>query len=76
MKGMIFCEFLEMVEGSFGLAVMDEMVESSELPSGGIYTAVGTYDHQELITMVIRLSQITETPIARAFAGLWTKSVQ
>ena len=63
MKGMIFCEFLEMVEGSFGLVVMDEMVESTDLPSGGIYTAVGTYDHQELIAMVIRLSQITETPL-------------
>ena len=39
------------------------MLETTELPSGGIYTAVGTYDHQELIAMVIRLSQITEIPL-------------
>ena len=63
MKGMIFCEFLEMAEEAFGIVVVDEMLETTELPSGGIYTSVGTYDHQELIAMVIRLSQITKTPL-------------
>ena len=63
MKGMIFCEFLEMAEETFGIVVVDEVLETTELPSGGIYTSVGTYDHQELIAMVIRLSQITKTPL-------------
>jgi hypothetical protein len=63
MKGIIFCEFLEMAEETFGIVVVDEVLETTELPSGGIYTSVGTYDHQELIAMVIRLSQITKTPL-------------
>ncbi|MDX2029022.1 MAG: heme NO-binding domain-containing protein [Blastocatellia bacterium] len=59
MKGMVFTEFLDMVEEKFGMDVADQMITSCDLPSGGAYTAVGTYDHQEIVQLVIKLSQLS-----------------
>ncbi|MGF1558590.1 MAG: heme NO-binding domain-containing protein [Flavobacteriaceae bacterium] len=56
MKGLIFTEFLEMVEAKFGLAVVDSIIEDSELPSEGIYTSVGTYDFNEMVSLITNLS--------------------
>jgi hypothetical protein len=56
MKGIVFTEFLEHVCRKYGIETMDFMIESSDLPSGGVYTAAGTYDHRELITLVKTLS--------------------
>lgn len=63
MKGIVFTEFLEMVEDKFGYALVDQLLMESSLPSGGIYTAVGTYDHAEMTNLVHRLSIHTHTPI-------------
>ncbi len=63
MKGIVFTEFQEMVEKKFGLEVLDKIIETSDLPSGGVWTAVGTYDHQELIQLVTSLSRETKTPV-------------
>lgn len=62
MKGVIFTEFLTLVEERFGLEVSDQIIESSELESGGAYTTLGTYDHRELLTLVGRLSKQTGVP--------------
>jgi hypothetical protein len=59
MKGIIFTEFLEMVEDSFSPEIADRMLEACALPSGGVYTAVGTYDHHEMVQLVSQLSTIT-----------------
>jgi hypothetical protein len=59
MKGMVFTEFLEMVEEQFSPEVADRIIEAAHLPSGGIYTAVGTYDHTELLQLVRQLSRET-----------------
>ena len=45
MKGVIFTEFLEMVESHFSPEMADRIITAARLPSGGAYTAVGTYDH-------------------------------
>jgi hypothetical protein len=63
MKGIIFTEFLEMVEARFSPEVVDRIIEACELPSGGAYTAVGTYDHQEIVQLVMQLSTVTEIPV-------------
>lgn len=63
MKGIIFTEFGEMVESVFGFDTLDEIIERSDLPSGGNYTAVGTYDHGEIVSLVSNLSEVTETPV-------------
>lgn len=63
MKGVVFTEFLEMVESKMGLETADRIIEECDLPSGGVYTSLGTYDHQEMVQMVVRLSQISNTPV-------------
>lgn len=59
MKGIVFTEFIEMAEQRFGPGVVDDVLERSKLPNGGAYTAVGTYDHAELLRMVEQLSSIS-----------------
>lgn len=56
MKGIIFTEFLEMVETTFGLEVVDAIIESSDLKSEGAYTSVGTYDFNEMVQLLTSLS--------------------
>ncbi|WP_299726973.1 heme NO-binding domain-containing protein [uncultured Endozoicomonas sp.] len=60
MKGMIFTEFLEMVETQFSPEVVEEILELSELPSGGSYTSLGTYAHAEILSLVSNLSRVTK----------------
>ncbi|MFC2102139.1 heme NO-binding domain-containing protein [Bacteroidota bacterium] len=63
MKGVIFTEFLEMVEEKFGLEMTDTIIIDSKLPSEGAYTAVGNYPHNEIITLVLALHQQTQIPV-------------
>lgn len=65
MLGMIYTEFLEMVEQRFGEDAADRMLDevSHKLPSGGAYTAVGNYDHSEIIILVMKLSEMAEIPV-------------
>lgn len=62
MKGMIFTEFLSMVESRFGLDVVDRMIEESRVPREGAYASTGTYPHEELVAMVGALSRIVGVP--------------
>lgn len=63
MKGIVFSEFLELVEDKFGLEIADEIIDEADLPSGGAYTSVGTYDHAEIVSLVVLLSEKTEIPV-------------
>lgn len=63
MKGIVFTEFLELVGRKYGVEMMDLIIESADLPSGGAYTAVGTYDHREMLTLVKNLSAATLVPV-------------
>ncbi|MGB5819031.1 MAG: heme NO-binding domain-containing protein [Saonia sp.] len=62
MKGIVFTEFMEMVESKFGLEVVDAIIEDSDLPSQGIYTSVGTYDFNEMVHLITNLSERVEVP--------------
>lgn len=57
MKGMVFTEFIEFVEDKFGFEVSDHIISNSDLKSGGVYTAVGTYDFQEMVNLLVSLSE-------------------
>lgn len=57
MKGIIFREFLNMVENKFGYEMVDQIIEDSNLPNNGAYTAVGTYPHTEIVRLVSNLSK-------------------
>ncbi len=63
MKGVIFTEFFELVEQTWGLDMVDDLIESCDLASGGAYTAVGTYDHGEIVSLVQELSRRAEMTI-------------
>jgi Haem-NO-binding len=62
MKGMVFTEFLDMVETKFSADMMDDILEETSLASGGAYTAVGNYNHEELVEMVLALSRRSGIP--------------
>ena len=63
MKGLVFTEFLEMVEQTFSEEVADRIIDESDLPSNGAYTSLGTYDHGEMLELVTNLSRETNIPV-------------
>jgi hypothetical protein len=63
MKGMIFTEFLELVERTHSAELAETLVANADLPSGGVYTSVGNYDHREMVTLVVALSRQTRQPV-------------
>ena len=62
MKGIVFTEFLDMVETTFSPDMVDSIVQAAALPNGGAYTAVGTYPHAEMGRLVGALSARCGTP--------------
>ena len=60
MKGIIFTEFLEMVERDYGFETLNSIIDKSKLESNGIYSGVGTYDFQEFGQLVKQLSLVTD----------------
>ncbi|GAA3629402.1 heme NO-binding domain-containing protein [Flavivirga jejuensis] len=59
MKGIVFTEFLDLVEDKFGLEMVDEIINKSNLESGGVYTSVGTYKFSEMLQLLNHLSTNT-----------------
>lgn len=57
MKGVVFTEFLDMVESRFSADMVDDIIDDAVLPGGGAYTAVGTYPHEEMVRLVQALSK-------------------
>ena len=64
MKGIVFTEFLDFAEARLGMAMVDRVIAAAHLPSGGAYTAVGTYPPGELFALVGGLAQSTGVPVA------------
>ena len=62
MKGIVFTEFMELVEEKFGLEVVNEIIESSDLKSKGVYTSIGTYPFYEMLQLVSSLSKQVSIP--------------
>ena len=65
MKGIVFSEFNELVEQTFGDDMLDDIIDDCEdkLESGGSYTSVGTYNHEELVHLVVALSERTNISV-------------
>lgn len=63
MKGIVFTEFLDLVEDKFGLEVLDKILTQSNLESGGVYTSVGTYSFSEMLQLLQHLSAHTSISI-------------
>jgi hypothetical protein len=63
MKGIVFTEFFEMVEEKFGFELVDQLIEKTELSTGGAYTTIGTYDYKELLALVVNLHNLTNISV-------------
>ena len=59
MKGIVFTEFLDLVEDKFGLEMVDKIINQSQLESQGIYTSIGTYSFSEMLQLLQNLSSNT-----------------
>ena len=59
MKGIVFTEFLELVESKFGLEMVDKIITQSKLESEGAYTSIGTYRFSEMLQLLGNLSNNT-----------------
>lgn len=61
MKGMVFVEFMEHAEARYGLDVMDEVLQTAgeSLATGGAYTSVGNYPHEEMLALAGALCQVS-----------------
>ena len=66
MLGMVFTEFLDMVDQKFPTEVADQLISLAEaqFASRGIYTSVGNYDHAEMLLLVKQLSDETGFPVS------------
>ncbi|WP_158224613.1 heme NO-binding domain-containing protein [Agaribacterium haliotis] len=60
MKGIVFTEFMEMVEQNWGVDMVDDLIDSVAPESGGAYTSVASYDYEELVAYVAELSKRTQ----------------
>ena len=72
MKGIVFTEFLQLVEEKFGYEMVDKLLLAAKPENGGAYTSVGTYDHTELIQLVVVLSKEVDAEVSdlvKAFGG-------
>lgn len=65
MKGIVFTEFMDMVASKFSENMVDDIIDDAQPASGGAYTAVGTYPHQEMVQLVMALSARTGLPVAQ-----------
>jgi len=54
---------MEMVEATWSLDMVDTLIDRSQVPSGGAYTSVDTYPHEEIVALVAALSQETGIPV-------------
>lgn len=73
MRGLLFTEFIALVEEKFGIVTADALLSLPGLTDGGAYTSVGRYPHGELVSMVGALAERTGLPadeLCRVF-GEW-----
>lgn len=64
MKGLVFTEFIEMVENDFGFEVADRIIENSDTTSKGIFTGVGTYPSRDMMALLDQLEMEINQPVS------------
>lgn len=61
MLGVVFTEFLDMVETQFSAEVVDDIIDDAGV--AGAYTAVGNYPLKDMVALVVALSRRADLPI-------------
>lgn len=69
MKGIVFTEFLDHVGALHGADMVDDIIDDCDLPNGGAYTSVGTYDFAEMHALVVALSRRAATDPPELLVG-------
>ena len=64
MLGMVFTEFIELVEDRFSPDIADQVLREVAPTNGGAYTAVGDYPHQDMMALMTALAARTGTSVA------------
>jgi len=72
MRGILFTELLAMVESQHSLAVADALVRAVPSASGGAYTRVGSYPHEELTALLTALAERNGTPLTHVLRAFGT----
>lgn len=65
MKGLIFVEFIELMDEKFGPEFTEEVISGVNLPSKAQYTNVGTYDDGEMSMLLEKVSEKTKIHIPK-----------
>lgn len=81
MKGVLFTEFLGLIEDEFGFEILDQIITKAEpkLSSKGAYTSVGTYPHAELLALIDALVSTVDAELSgmlQAYAYRLMKSFE
>ncbi len=63
MQGMIFTEFLRMVDTYYSPEITERIIQLSNTETGGAYTSVGNYSHTELVSLIVALSEQEDRPV-------------
>jgi hypothetical protein len=69
MKGIVFTEFLDMVEAAHSADMVDAVIADAAPANGGAYTAVGTYPAAEMGALVGALARRSGTPAPELLRG-------
>ncbi len=63
MKGIVFTTLIEFIADSYTQETADDILDAADLPSGGCYTTVASYDYSEIIEIFSLLSKKTKTEV-------------
>ncbi len=72
MKGIVFTEFFSFIEELTSYEMVDQLIEKTKPKSGGVYTSIGTYSHQELVMYLVeycKVSNLELSAVLRAFGN-------
>ena len=65
MQGVIFNAIEEFVIDLGGMELWNKVLESADVPSGGIYTFGETYDDQEIVDLAVHLCDAIDVELAK-----------
>lgn len=63
MKGIVFTTFYAHCEQRYGVEMLDDIIEDSNLPNKGAYTSVGTYPFHEMVTLITSLAKRSDRSV-------------
>jgi hypothetical protein len=63
MKGIIFTEFIALVEKKWGLKMVNDVIEEADDPIDGAYVSTGNYDHHNLVELITTLHHKSGIPV-------------